>query len=334
MHSKPWRFLPLLWLCLSLIAAADRLPGNQGELPQKTQTGKLPTDVILVKGAWSSSSDSAIPLPEDGGIVNNIVYRNDYFHLTYPLPRGWTEKYTGPPPSDSGYYVLAQITPADTPQGTLRGSILIAAQDLFFTLTQADSALELINYTKEHLSADYQVERPPTEVRIANHSFVRFDYVSPVAELHWHILATEIRCHVVQFVVTSRDTHLIDGLMQQMNTMKLPADRTGEGGDESPVCIRDYASGGNVLEKEDPVFPERMFNAVPVRITIDQKGRIKHIHFLSAFPSQAKSITDALQQWRFRPYLREGKPVEVETGILFGHSPRPSTPPAARSLSP
>lgn len=327
------RFLAFLGLSLSLIAGAQGSPQTGGELSQNTQKRKLPTDVILVKGAWSSASDSVTPLPEGGGIVSN-VYKNDYFRITYPLPQNWTQKYSGPPPSDSGSYVLAQIRPADVFQGTIRGSILISAQDLFFTLTHAGNALELIDYTKNHLNADYKVERPPTEVHIANHSFIRLDYFSPVAELHWHVLATQIRCHVVQFVFTSRDTDLVENLIQQMNTMELPAETnptSGMGGDDVPVCIKDYASGENVVEREDPILTEHISDPVPVRIIIDKEGKVKHIHFLSAFPSQAKSVTDALQQWRFKPYLREGKPMEVETGIMFGHSLQPATSSAAQA---
>jgi hypothetical protein len=325
--------LAFVGLSLSLIAGAQGFPQAGGNPSQNTQKKKLPTDIILVKGPWSSASDSVTPLPEGGGVVSN-VYRNDYFGLTYPLPRDWTQKYSGPPPSDNGSYVLAQIRPADVFQGTSRGSILISAQDLFFTLTQAGNALELINYTKNHLKADYKVERPPTEVHIANHSFIRFDYFSPVAALHWHVLATQIRCHVVQFVFTSRDTDLIENLIQQMNTMKLPTETnptSGTGGGDFPVCIKDYASGENVVEREDPILAGYTFNPVPVRIIIDKEGKIKHIHFLSAFPSQAKSIADALRQWRFKPYLRDGKPTEVETGIIFGHSPQAATSSAAHA---
>jgi hypothetical protein len=224
--------------------------------------------------------------------------------------------------------VLAQISPGDSSPRRIRGSILISAQDLFFTLTQADSALEFINYTKDHLSSDYRVERPPTEVQIAGHHFVRFDYFSPVADLHWYVLATQIRFHVVQFVFTSRDTALLNGLIDQMNTMKLPAPS-----DDVPVCIKDYVGGNNVIEKEDPIFTDREFNPVPVRIIIDKQGKVRHIHFLSAFPSQTKSITDALQQWRFKPYLRDGKPAEVETGIMFGRTPQMPTPRVARTAS-
>jgi len=116
----------------------------------------------------------------------------------------------------------------------------------------------------------------------------------------------------------------------------LPAEAgpiSGRGGDVSPVCIRDYAREENLIEREDPVFTERRFNPVPVRIIIDKEGKVKHIHFLSAFPDQAKAISDALSQWRFRPYLRDGKPVEVETGIMFGHAPRAPVTSTAEAVS-
>jgi len=318
------RFLALLGLSMSLLARAQAAPQSGGDFSNNPEAKKLPTGVLLVKGAWSSASDSVAPLPE-GGRVDKNIYNNSYFGLTYALSPDWIEKFSGPPPSDSGYYVLAQIRPADTFKGTARGSILLAAQDLFFTLTPASNALELINFTKDKLNAEYKVEQPPALVAVAGHSFARFSYGSPVAELHWHVLATQIRCHMVQFVFTSRDTKLVESLIQEMDKMTLPAEAgpiSGRGGGDVPVCIKDYASGENVMERAEPVFTERRFNPVPVRIIIDKEGKVKHVHFLSAFPDQAKAISDALSQWRFKPYLREGHPVEVETGILFGRAPR------------
>jgi hypothetical protein len=335
MHKSFSRFLGLFGISALLLVRAQAAPQSGGDFANNLQAKKLPTDVILVKGAWSNASDSVTPLPE-GGVVANHVYSNPYFGLTYLLSPDWNEKYSGPPPSDSGYYVLAQIRPSDTFKGTSRGSILIATQDLFFTLTPSTNALELINYSKDTLNEDYRVERPPTLVRIADHSFVRYDYGAPVAELHWRVLATQIRCHMVQFVLTSRDTKLLEGLIQEMGTLKLPANAgpiSGMGGDDVPVCIKDYASGENVMERVEPVFAERRFNPVPVRIIIDKEGKIKHIHFLSAFPDQAKAISDALSQWRFRPYLRGGKPIEVETGIMFGRAPRPAILPSTNAAT-
>jgi hypothetical protein len=335
MHTKSLHSLLLLGSAALLLAGAPCAAQSAGDSSTNPQAMKVPTGVILVKGAWSSASDSVTPLPE-GGTLANDVYSNQYFGLTYTLPPDWTEKYGGPPPSDSGYYVLAQLRPADTFKGTSRGTILIAAQDLFFTLAPARNALELTNYTKNNLNVDYKVEQPPTEVRIANHSFVRLDYGSPVAELHWRVLATLIRCHVIQFIFTSRDTKLVEQLIREMNGIKLPADAgttSGVGGGEVPTCIQDYASGENVKERVDPVFSEHRFNPVPVRIIIDKEGKVKHIHFLSAFPDQADAISEALSRWKFKPYVRDGKPVEVETGIMFGRAPRPTTPPSTNAAT-
>jgi hypothetical protein len=319
MRTPLTHLLVLLGLSVSLAAGAQA-PRNGGDFSQNPQGKKLPTNVILVKGAWSSASDSATPLPE-GGTVNGQTYDNRYFGLALPLPAGWLQKYEGPPPSDSGYYVLAQLRPGDSVQGKSHGTLLIAAQDLFFTQTRATGALQLINYTRDHLRADYKVERAPSSVTIAGHSFIRLAFGSPVAGLHWSLLATQIRCHVVEFVFTSADNRLLDTLQRGLSDLKLPP-QSDTASDEAPVCIKDYANDDNVIERVDPIFSEQRYNPVPVRVIIDRQGKVKHIHFLSAFPAQAQAISTALQQWQFKPYLRNGQPVEVETGILFGRIPR------------
>ncbi len=329
------RFLAVLALFVALLAqsaGAQDAPPSGGDFSNNTNPTKdeqVPKGVILVKGAWSSASDSVTPLPEGGSIANK-VFRNQYFGMTYALPSDWFEKHKGPPPSESGRYVLTQIRPTDTFKGPARGNILITAQDMFFTPLPTANALELIKYNNDHLQADYKVELKPTETTLAGHPFTFFAYWSPVAELHWYVLATQIRCHAVEIVLSSRDTALIQSLVLDMNKMLLPAEASptaGKGGGTVPVCIKDYARGKNVIERVDPVLADRKFNAVPVRIIIDKEGKVKHIHFLSAFPDQAKAITDALGQWRFRPYLQAGQPIEVETGIMFGSAPRPTTPP-------
>ena len=335
MQTKTMRRLTLLSFLIPLFAPAIVGAQSGGDFSTNEQAKKLPPETILVKGAWASASDSQTPLPE-GGKITGGIYINPYLGLVLPLLPDWTQKYTGPPPSDSGYYVLAQIKSPDSTNGASRGSLLIAAQDLFFSLLPAGNALELISFSKDSLGTDYKVELSPKIVRIADHSFVRFDYASPVAELHWLVLATQIRCHMVQFVFTGHDPALMETLIQHLDKMTLPAEAgpiSGEGGENAPVCIKDYAREENIIERVDPVMTERRFNPIPVRIIIDKEGKVKHTHFLSAFPDQAKAITDALSEWRFRPYLRDGKPLEVETGIMFGRAPRPPAPPTAEAVS-
>ncbi len=315
--------LPVI-LNLSLLAGAQNTETEKPDTPvlppagdfavDNAQAQKIPKGVILVKGAVPSASDGSIPLPESG-TVNETVYTNPYFGMTYGLPSDWRQKYAGPPPSDSGYYVLTQIEPSKALKGPNPGTILVSAQDLFFGYSSARTALEMVNFKKSRLNTDYKLERQPTEVNIAGRAFYRMDYMSPVAELHWYTLTTQVRCHSVEFMLTSRDTALLESIVQGMDKLKLSEEN-------APVCIKNYAAGDNVLQRVEPVMADRKFNPIPVRIIIDRYGKVKHVHVISAFPEQAKVITDALLQWEFKPYKQNGKPVEVETGIMFGNAPR------------
>jgi hypothetical protein len=205
---------------------------SQGQ-PQG-EIGAVMPGVLLVKGAWSSSSDNSTPVPE-GGRVEAGLYRNDYFGISYALSAHWTQRYHGPPPSDSGYFVLAQIEPGDERAASMPGHLMIAAQDLFFTPLPVANCVELINYMNAHLSASYRVETPPTELHLANHTFVLFDYMAPTSGLHWRVIATQLRCHVLQFIYIGSDPAVLDQLSGAIRTMTL-SDRT------APVCIKDYAS--------------------------------------------------------------------------------------------
>ena len=338
MHSRLIYFLAACTLSVAQpawgqAAATQDLPkSNLGSSEDPEHMTKVPQGVILVKGAWPSASDSVTPLPEDGNITNN-VFNDKYFGINWALPPNWFQKFTGPPPSEGGRYVLTQIVPADTFKGPVPGSILITADDMFFTPFPVSNSLEYVNYTKDNLQTVYKVERAPTQIEIGGRSFTSFAYWSPAAELHWRVLATQIRCHTVEVVLTSRDTKLLDNLVQDLNTMKLPAEGSTTDGDAFPVCIKDYARDENVIARVNPILTEHRYNAIPVRIVIGKDGKIKHIHFLRAFPEQAQSITEALGHWKFKPYLLNGQPVEVETGIMFGYAPHPATS-AANDLKP
>lgn len=324
------QIFPCLGVAFTLLFSQIQPPAhNGGDFSDQTQPiTKVPPNTLIVKGAWTASSDSITPVPE-GGTLEGGSYVNTYFGLDFTLPVNWTKTYDGPPPSDSGYYSLLQLTPAETAKG-VTGNVLITAQDLFFTPSGVANTAQLIRFARDHLQADYRVEREPSQMQLAGRSFIRFDYGAPVAGLHWRVLATQIRCHVVQFIFTSRDRKVLDTLMQQAGRMKLPPEAgltSGSGGGASPECVQDYVQDVNILERVEPVFTERRFNPVPVRILIDREGKVKHIHLLSAFPDQSRSIMNALRQWRFKPYLRDGTPVEVETGVYFGHVRQPRAPP-------
>ena len=101
MRTVSARFLAvsLLLVLRTPRSSAQSAPPNGGDFSQSAGENKVPAGVILVKGAWSSASDSVTPVPDGGNVVNH-VFRDEYFGMTYALPPDWTEKYKGPPPSD------------------------------------------------------------------------------------------------------------------------------------------------------------------------------------------------------------------------------------------
>src|SRR5262249_51173854 len=128
-------------------------PPNGGDFSNVTAPlVKVPEGVILVKGAWASASDSVTLVPE-GAIVGHEAFSAPYFRMTYQLPAGWIQEYQGPPPSETGRYVLAELSPAAAPNDAARGSVLVTAHDMFFTPFPARNAAELTRYMSEHMQA-------------------------------------------------------------------------------------------------------------------------------------------------------------------------------------
>ena len=265
----------------------------------------LPKNEILVKGAVPSASDSSTPVPEAGRIGDGR-YRNAYFGLDYPIPAGWTEQPAGPPPSDAGGYVLTQFAAMDGER--VRAHVLVTAQDLFFVPFEATTAKDVVAKTRSLVPERYPFEKGPDEVRIAGRTFQRIAYKAPISGLHWRMFTTEVRCHALTFTFTSTEVAALDAAEKALAGLTLDGN--------APACVNDYARD-NVVEKVTPSFAQR-YNTIPVRVIIDAEGKVKHAHLLSAFPEQSQAILRALGEWRFKPYVVDGRAVEVETGIVFG----------------
>jgi len=305
----------LFWLaCLQAHAAAQKtLPGDDLLRPI------VPPSAPLAPGPSISGDNMSVP---EAGLLAGGTYRSDYFGFSYSLPRGWEQTFAGPPPSNTGHYVLAEFVGMDPQTGSSEGSILITASDQFFASRELDSPGHMIDVMRARLAPVYQLEAPPAEVQLGNRTFVRLEYQSRAAQLHWRVLAAEVRCHIVEFIFTSRDTRLLDDLVQSMNGMRKPTTTSTLNQGDVPVCIQDYAASPHLIRKVNPAFAGPKFTNIPTRIIIGKNGMVKQVHVISAFPGQAESVEAALAQWEFKPYVEDGRPREVETGVMFSFPPR------------
>jgi hypothetical protein len=245
--------------------------------------------------------------------VKNGVFQDDYFGLRYPLPSGWVEDLKGPEPSASGYYSLAALKP----EGELVATMQISAQDDFFAADETTDAIGFLNRMKQGLDASLSAPRAVAPVKLGGLDFARLDYSG--AGLNHEVLATKIRCHTLIFSITASQETTAEMLVESLKKISFTqADRAGSSARGGwPICIPERVYRDYVTHRVDPVMTGPRYASVPVRLIIGPDGKLEHVHAISGFPEQVKSVTDAVAKWEFKPYVANGQPVEVETGLLF-----------------
>jgi protein TonB len=66
-------------------------------------------------------------------------------------------------------------------------------------------------------------------------------------------------------------------------------------------------------------FTTGVRGTVVLRITVDKSGVPTKINLVSGNPLLSGPSIDAARQWRYKPYLVHGNPVDVETEITFDY---------------
>ncbi len=98
-----------------------------------------------------------------------------------------------------------------------------------------------------------------------------------------------------------------------------PADATK--GYADPVAVAGGVMAGNISRKVPPRYPQsakanRVSGKVVLNAIIGRDGRIHRLKVVSSpDPDLAVASLAAVQQWTYKPYLLEGRPVEVNTTI-------------------
>lgn len=86
------------------------------------------------------------------------------------------------------------------------------------------------------------------------------------------------------------------------------------------IRISQGVTKGLLIHKEEPVYPSiaraaRVQGDVVLSAVIDINGQIQNLQLISGHPMLVPAAIAAVRQWRYKPYLLNGQPVEVETTI-------------------
>jgi protein TonB len=77
---------------------------------------------------------------------------------------------------------------------------------------------------------------------------------------------------------------------------------------------------GLLMNRVEPTYPTvareaRIQGEVVLTAVIDKDGNIENLQLVSGHPMLVPAAIDAVKQWRYKPYLLNGQPVEVVTTI-------------------
>jgi protein TonB len=86
------------------------------------------------------------------------------------------------------------------------------------------------------------------------------------------------------------------------------------------VNISQGVSQGLILKKVQPAYSAnalrlRLEGPVQLLATISKSGNVSAVKVVSGDRQLANSAMDAVKQWKYKPYLLNGSPVEVQTQI-------------------
>jgi len=86
------------------------------------------------------------------------------------------------------------------------------------------------------------------------------------------------------------------------------------------VSVSQGVSQGLLYKKVAPTYPSgalrmRIEGRVDLMATISKEGNITQVKVLSGDGQLSKAAVDAVKQWKYKPYLLNGEPVEIQTQV-------------------
>lgn len=117
--------------------------------------------------------------------------------------------------------------------------------------------------------------------------------------------------------------------MSATRSVEVPAAANGESRPGSAHVVP-----GELIWHVEPDYPvetiqEQIEGAVKLRVTIAKDGKVKQIEPMGGPPALVGTSVAAVQQWRYKPTLVNGKPIEVQEVVkIVFRLPLSSAPPA------
>jgi TonB family protein len=112
--------------------------------------------------------------------------------------------------------------------------------------------------------------------------------------------------------IPANNVGALPGLMGSAGSMPPPVLQT--------LKVSQGVSRGLLVKKVQPIYPTnalrlRLEGAIEIVATVSKTGDITAVKSLGGDPQLARAAIEAVRQWKYKPYLLNGEPVEIETQV-------------------
>lgn len=300
----------------------------------KKQNMLLAVMVCILFSAAKCQQPMAQAIPDQGQFRGG-TYTNAFFGIRYTLPKG------------EAWFVNAEMLQEDasTPN-RLTGQVHLTILDRHtggpiverVVLMAVDENLYHFNspgdYVEKMTSAlakrGQTVTGPAVSVQFGGRQFYREDFSEdrPSIKLYKALVATEARSFLISwtFVASSKERlEQLVGTLSELSFAPMPSSSPPPDTPSTPpkrIRISYMVLDKYIIERPAPAYPEeakraRIEGPVRLHVILSKTGELISAQVMTGDPMLRQAALGAIRHWKFKPYILNGEPVEVESQITI-----------------
>ena len=317
--------------------------------------------VLLMALVLSANAQSPDQPRYDTGVIANGVYTNECMGFSVPIPSGWefskesgdtgtTRIGTHMPDGSIDLFMMDK----HTDPASLNRIVIIALDATRFNGTAKDFVARAVHGFVDADPIRYELLRNTFVADYGGKQFYRSDYKQNLKNggaMYLAYVFTKFRGYLLGAILMARSTAALDEAADSLHDISFAADqpnpacivgdntRTGRmvgvigavsSGAKGPrVRVSSIVAQGLLVKKVDPQYPEDARKAgvqgpVLLSIVVSKEGNVEaDIKVISGDPKIVPAALDAVKNWKFKPYLLDGQPMEMETTVSITFKPLP-----------
>jgi TonB family protein len=279
------------------------------------------------------------------GTFRDGIYSNDFFDFEYPLSRDWVreteamrKRLSAGAQSSPGMYVL--LAAIHIPQQTAP-----LEADSSFVLWAVDgggrNCSQYLNALADslHSQKEAQEKGTVTPLIIAGRDFERVDLDFRQSPSHRSFLCTQSKDYLLQWNIVGLSKTAVESFISTLNEIgsmrhEVPAGSSSANSNAGATPNKSQAVGvrvaqgisqGLIVKKVTPIYPQQakyahIQGSVVMSVVINKSGDVTDLEVVDGPIELAVSAVNAVRQWKYRPYILNGEPVEVDTHITVNYT--------------